>query len=782
MLLELSEHPRFSEEEVQEFVRRTYELDVQAKILNSDIGQNFQLTDAQGDQYVFKIANRAEPEEIIDAQNRLLLHLRENLSIINFPSVYESKSRSLISYITSKNNSNYNARLLKYIPGKFLAEIPYHSPKLLENLGQFLGEMDRSLAEFHHIAAGRYWHWDLRNALDLRRYLKHIHNARQRSLAEYFLMQFEQEVLPHISSLRKSVIQNDANIHNILVGKSFDREHRVTGLIDFGDMVYTCTVFELAIAIAYIMLNKENPVEDATYVVQGYYQSNSLSELEIQVLFYSACARLCSSVIISAYQKIRQPENQYVSITEQSTWQLLDRLLEFNPEYVHQKFRKACGLQSGVKSGKSREEIIHLRNTKLSRALSTSYQEPLKIIKGAFQYLYDEAGNTCLDTVNNVAHVGHCHPKVVAAAQKQQAILTTNTRYLHDLLVEYAERLADLLPDPLNVCFFVNSGSEANELAIRLAKAYTNGADFIVIDHAYHGNTSALIEISPYKFEGPGGNGKPDHVHKVLMPDVFRGPYLANDPEAGIKYARHVKDAIFEIGGENKKLAGFFAESLMSCGGQIEFPENYLKQAYQFIREAGGVCIADEVQVGFGRLGAHFWGFESQNVVPDIVTLGKPIGNGHPLGGVVTTAEIAESFETGMEYFNTFGGNPVSCAVGLAVLDVIEDEKLQENALTIGQRFKEGLIKVMGDYPIIGDVRGLGLFLGVELVLNQKTLEPATEQAQVIINRMKEKGILISTDGPFNNVLKIKPPLVFNEKNVETFLLSLRETLNEIEP
>jgi 4-aminobutyrate aminotransferase-like enzyme/Ser/Thr protein kinase RdoA (MazF antagonist) len=780
MLIELAEHPRFSDKEVKEFVIKNYGRDVQVKNLQSDIGQNFHLTDKQGNQYVLKIANPAEHEGILDAQNKLLLHLANYISAINFPYIYRSNSGSYITNITSENNFEYKARLLKYIPGKFLADIHAHSAELLENFGQVLGEIDRSLAKFHHSATQRYWHWDLKNALDLSKQLKYIDNPRRRSLVEYFFLQFEQEVLPNISSLRKSVIQNDPNIHNVLVGKSEEGEHHITGLIDFGDMVYSCMIFELAIAIAYIMLDKENPMEDASFVVKGYHEANSLTELEIKLLFYSACARLCSSVIISAYQKNQQPDNQYVSISEQSVWELLERLLEFNPEYVYQKFRRVCGFQPELKSGKTKEDILQLRNINLSRALSISYQEPLKIVKGAFQYLYDEAGNTYLDAVNNVAHVGHCHPTVVKAAQKQMAILNTNTRYLHDLLVEYAQRLTDLLPDPLNVCFFVNSGSEANELAIRLAKAHTNGTDFIIIDNAYHGNTSALIDISPYKFNGPGGKGKPDYVHKVLMPDVYRGPYKSNDPEAGIKYAGHLTEAIFEIERESKKLAGFFAESLMSCGGQIVFPENYLKQAYQYVRKAGGVCIADEVQVGFGRPGSHFWGFETQNVIPDIVTLGKPIGNGHPLGAVVTTAAIAESFNTGMEYFNTFGGNPVSCAVGLVVLDIIGEEKLQENALRTGQKLKEGLTEIMKDYPIVGDVRGMGLFLGVELVSDSNTLEPATEQAKLIINKMKAKGILISTDGPLNNVLKIKPPLIFTEKNVEKFLFSLLETLEEI--
>jgi 4-aminobutyrate aminotransferase-like enzyme len=396
------------------------------------------------------------------------------------------------------------------------------------------------------------------------------------------------------------------------------------------------------------------------------------------------------------------------------------------------------------------------------------------------QYLYDHTGRAYLDTVNNVCHVGHCHPRVVEAAQKQMAVLNTNTRYLHDHIVEYAQRLCDLLPEPLRVCYFVNSGSEANELALRLARTHTQNTDFIVIDHAYHGNTNDIIEISPYKFDGPGGTGAPPHVHKVMIPDVYRGPYKSDHPGVGEKYALDVQRVIKELQAKNKKPAAFIHEPLMSVAGKIVLPKNYLKEAYKYVKDAGGVCIVDEVQVGFGRVGTHMWAFETQEVVPDIVTLGKPIGNGHPLAAVVTTPGIADSFNNGMEYFNTFGGNPVSCAVGLAVLDVIRDEKLQENALHVGDYMKSGLKCLMDKHLLIGDVRGLGLFLGIELVLDRETLEPAKEQAYDIAERMKEEGILISIDGPLYNVIKIKPPLVFTEANADLYIDTLDKILKTL--
>ncbi len=427
------------------------------------------------------------------------------------------------------------------------------------------------------------------------------------------------------------------------------------------------------------------------------------------------------------------------------------------------------------------EEILQLRERYLGRALSISYREPLKIVRGEGQYLFDEEGRAYLDCVNNVCHIGHCHPRVVDAAAGQMATLNTNTRYLHDHLVEYALRLAETMPGDLEVCFFVCSGSEANELALRLARSATGRRDVIVVEGAYHGNTTGLIEISPYKFEGPGGEGRPAHVRVAPMPDGYRGTYRYGDPESATRYAAAVADEIAGARADGREIAAFFCESMLGCAGQIVLPDGYLHEAYEHVRKAGGVCVADEVQVGFGRVGSHFWAFETQGVVPDIVTLGKPIGNGHPIGAVVTTRRVAEAAHTGMEYFNTFGGNPVSCAVALAVLDVIEEGGLQARAAEVGAHLKSSLVSLAKRHPMIGDVRGLGLFLGIELVREAESLTPATREAAEAVELMKDRGVLLSTDGPLKNVIKIKPPLVFTWENADELVAGLDEVLGEIE-
>ncbi len=427
---------------------------------------------------------------------------------------------------------------------------------------------------------------------------------------------------------------------------------------------------------------------------------------------------------------------------------------------------------------RSNADILRLRKQLLNPTLSVSYDEPLKIVRGEGVWLYDQHGQAYLDMVNNVCHVGHCHPRVVAAGQAQMAQLNTNTRYLHDNIVEYARRLTATLPAPLSVVFLTNSGTEANDLALRLARAHTGARGMIVVDHAYHGHSPSMVELSPYKFNGKGGQGQSSHVGVVAMPDVYRGPFR-EPSEAGRQYGQLLPAAIESLRQHDIATAAFYCESLLGCGGQVVLPEAYLSTAYAVVRAAGGVCLADEVQVGFGRVGEHFWAFERQGVVPDIVTMGKPMGNGHPMGAVVTTPEIAASFVNGMEYFNTFGGNPVSCAIALAVLDVIADEKLRENARRVGGFLMDGLRELQQRHETIGDVRGRGLFIGVELVRDRAARTPDQAQARAVVEAMKARHVLLSTEGPDDNVLKIKPPIVFSQANAEEFLGKLEQVLRE---
>jgi 4-aminobutyrate aminotransferase-like enzyme/Ser/Thr protein kinase RdoA (MazF antagonist) len=403
--------------------------------------------------------------------------------------------------------------------------------------------------------------------------------------------------------------------------------------------------------------------------------------------------------------------------------------------------------------------LLERRKRHLGPNLSVSYQRPLQMLRGWRQELYDHTGRRYLDTVNNVAHVGHEHPRVVRAASRQAAVLNTNSRYLHPTILDYAEALKATLPPSLSVVYLVNSGSEANELALRMARTATGSQDVLAMEMGYHGNTGNTIAVSSYKFSRRGGGGRPEHTHLLPAPDPLRELHL---------------DPLPHLSGTERM---FIHESILSCAGQRTLPPGYLRRVYGAVQGAAGACIADEVQTGLGRVGSHWWAFEAHGVHPDIVTMGKPLGNGHPLGAVVCTPRIARAFANGMEYFNTFGGNPVSSATGLAVLQVVREEGLREQATAVGDYLIGSLRDLAHRHPIVTDVRGSGLFLGVELC--HSDLAPASAQAAYVKNRMRELGILMSTDGPHENVLKIKPPLCFDRSDAAEVVRYLDRVMGE---
>jgi len=419
------------------------------------------------------------------------------------------------------------------------------------------------------------------------------------------------------------------------------------------------------------------------------------------------------------------------------------------------------------------------RRERFAQNLKTSYARPLTLVRGWRHQLFDSFGRRHLDAYNNVPHVGHCHPRVAAAVAEQTAKLATNTRYLHACMQRYAERLRELLPEPLEVFFFTPSGSEANELAVRLARKHTGRRDVYVMDHGYHGHTAATMALSPYKFRQEGAPPKPDWVHVTPQPDVYRGAH--RDVDAGRLYAEDVSSEIAQLVRAGREPAAYICESLPSVGGQLELPAGFLPAVYEATRAAGGLCIADDVQTGLWRTGEHAFGFERHGVVPDLLVLGKPLGNGFPLGAVVTTRAVADSFAQGPEFFSTFGGSTVGMAAGLAVLDVLRDEDLAANARRTGAHLIKGLRALQGEHRVIGDVRGRGLFLGVELIEDADTLAPATAAAAQIKDALRERRVLIGTDGPFDNVLKIRPPMTFDVPAADCLLRELGRALAELQ-
>lgn len=423
-------------------------------------------------------------------------------------------------------------------------------------------------------------------------------------------------------------------------------------------------------------------------------------------------------------------------------------------------------------------EIVELRDRRLARSQRAYYGRPPAFVRGRGVWMYDEYGHAYLDTINNVTHVGHSNPRITKAASRQLAKLNTNSRFVYKGLADYADALVSTLPDPLEVVFFVCTGSEANDLALRISRQVTGRRDVVILDGAYHGNTTAVMEISPNRYKGPGGRGKPETTHELEIPSLYRGSYRYGDDDAGRKYAADAAGVFRELDDRGHQPAAFIAESLMGTAGNVVLPNGYLQGVFGAARQQGALCISDEVQVGAARFGTHYWGFEDQGVVPDIVTMGKPIGNGHPMAAVVTTREIAQAFDDGVKYFNTFAGNPVSCAIGLEVLQIIEEEDLQGNARVVGEHLLTNLRELMQRHEIIGDVRGKGLYMGIELVRNRTTQEPAKEEAFRVSEELLQQGVISYPTGQYDNVLKVKPPMVFDKSHADFFIEALDRVLS----
>lgn len=764
----------FSENLIRQVANDQYGLDVEVSRLKGYDEENFLLEDGVGKKYILKVATEQHNYGFIAAQVAILQHLSGTDMKDMFQQIIPDIQGEPIS-VVKHSGAVYYIRVLTYLDGIFWVDNKDRTDVLYTDLGSFLGKMDKGLQNFSHAAMHRHYTWDVATTTDAYKNVKYIGDHELRRMVGYFLLQFETEVTPFLSTLRQAYIHNDANDLNILVANGM-----IKGLIDFGDMVHSALVNNLAIACTYAMFDTADPLYVAGIIVEGYHREYPLTMQETDLLYYLVAARLCISLTQSAYNASLSSQNEHHFVSEKQAKDLLYKLIKINPIKAQDSFRLSCGFPPVIDQTDGYGSLLKERKKHIGRNLSISYQQPLKIVKGALQYLYDDRGNTFVDCVNNVSHVGHCHPVVVKAVQKQIATLNTNTRYLNDNIIAFAKALTNTLPSKLSVCYFTNSGSEANDLAIRMSRHFTKQQDVIVLDHAYHGTTTVALEMSPYKFDGKGGFTQKPYIHKAVSPDLYRGEFRYQHEDAGKQYANAVKTIIEQLSTDNKGVAAFICETLLGVGGQIPLPQNYLKEVYSHVRAAGGICIADEVQVGFGRVGEKFWGFELQDVEPDIVVLGKPIGNGHPLAAVIVTEEIADCFNNGMEYFNTYGGNPVSMTTGLSVLNVIKDEMLQQQAKETGEHLLHLLTLLMHKYAIIGDVRGHGLFVGAELVRNRETKEPAVTEINAIVERMKEKGFLLSTDGPLHNVLKIKPPLVFNKADATEMVTKLEEVLEEM--
>jgi len=897
--------------------------------LSGEYSESFRLTTA-GQDYVAKVGQGTEVRELREMQTNFTAHLRSRNSELPLAAPVRTQTEGFIADF-DLDGETYFASVDTWTAGSLISEMDFRGEAFLRELGENVAELVIAGSDFEDSRAERTHEWDLRRYDELiEPLLGSLNDQLHSELVQELLTEFRDSISPRLSLLPTQVLHHDLNDFNIVAELDSDYNWSVAGFIDFGDVLRTARVCELAIAGAYAMLREPDPLRALGAVVEGFASKCVLSEEESDLVFPLALLRLSMNACTWNHRIVIQGTSPYAIARSQMTWPILTQLAQFDRAMTTDFIRLSANLPVRTKSvplapldfvdinsttfevspqfsaptsqqslrqtssGEARtiqlglglrhespflvrapisgetsfgandllilkgdngvwcqidgiggvlgkrveagDEIGHcsearivltqtpiinplptfiapweismwearcpdplsllemhvepreasgaqvtrLRQQVLASSQRAYYKQPMNLVGSTGVWFSDELGRRYLDAVNNVTHVGHANAHVVEAAYRQMKTLNTNSRFTYSALATYAERLVATLPDPLEVVFFTCTGSESNDLALRIARQVTGRKDVFVLGGAYHGNTAAVMDISPNRYRGAGGSGKPEFTHEFEQPNLYRGSYQYGHENPGAAYASDAIAQIDELTAQGRPPAAFFAESLMGTAGQVILPEGYLGKVFDHIRSAGGLCVSDEVQVGLGRLGTHFWGFETHGVIPDIVTMGKPMGNGHPLSAVVTTREIADAFDNGMKYFNTFAGSPVSCAIGHALLDVLFEENLQENALHVGEYFVNELKSLQTTHESIGDIRGVGLYVGIELVVDRETKTPDRALAYRVSERMRDEGVITYPNGMGDNILKIKPPMIFSRENVDLFVSTLGRVLSEV--
>jgi ethanolamine-phosphate phospho-lyase len=724
------------------------------KLLDGYGSINYRVSLTTGEDYLVKIY-KAEEKKLIMEQERIIDLL--------YPKVNFNLSRTLRMPIAANAPTDLYIRVSTFIEGVPLTKEAV-TDSLLAELAKAAADMLTHLQGIDSDIIKAYEHdWNLRDALRNKPKANFITNPADKKIVLHYFSVFENDVVSKFDILRKSVLHGDLNEANIIV-----QDKKINGFIDFGDISYAPAVGELAVLLTYMMMMfPEDCFDKAKIIIQNFHRQFPLTKEELEILPLLIVTRLCVSVCKSAEANANNADTDYILISEKPAWDLLHKWISLNPVFIENEFKKYAGLPIDITDSSI---VLQRRKKTAAPSLSLSYNTPIHMSAALFQYMYDAQGGTYLDAYNNIPHVGHSHPAIVEAAVKQLRKLNTNTRYLYGSYVDYTENLLSLFPHSLNKAMLVNSGSEASDLATRIAKTITGRQGIAVLEWSYHGHTQNGINISSYKFDRKGGKGAQDWILRLPLPKAYNGRHAAAED-----YFTEAKMLIEDFESKGTQLAGFIAEPISGCGGQVPLMDGYLKLLVPYLKQKGISVIIDEVQTGFGRLGKWFWGFEMHGIVPDIVVLGKPIANGHPMGAVVTTDAITNAFNNGMEFFSSFGGNPVSCEIGNAVIKTIKQEGLQQNAFDVGTYWMQQLNNLKKNFPLLGDVRGAGLFIGVECIDEQG--KENTALAQYIKNELKNDYILASTDGPLDNTLKMKPPLCITKQNVDRFIDSMLSIL-----
>ena len=771
--------PDFSKAEAERIARDLFGLEGSFQLLESERDQNFHIK-GDGDGYVLKIANAEEDPGVIDFQTQALLHIEDHDPGVGVPRVVKSLSGNVTQTITSATGADHLVRVVTFLPGHLLKDLT-PSPALLRDVGVKTARLNRALTGFFHPHARNPHPWDITRAADLRPHAKYIDDPAARGQIEAILDHFIDDLGPRIGRMRHQVVHADANVHNLVADT--DDHDRLAGILDFGDMVYAPILCDLATTIDTMIRIDNDVVAAMGMVAAGFDSVLPLDEDEVDHLFDAVLTRFAVTAVIIAWRRAVTPHQpDYLLDHEKPLHDLIDKLVAIGRNEVraelrhHLRFPPYCPPEEDKSINDNVDALLERRRKVLGDHLSLFYERPIHMVRGRGAWLYDATGKAYIDAYNNVPVVGHAHPHVVRTLSRQAAALNTNTRYVYEIVMEYAERLIATLPGNLTACTFVNSGSEANDIAWRMATAVTGRRGAIVLDYAYHGITEAIANLSPEH----GADGLAPHVRSLIWPDTYHGPYFAGEADLAERYAADADRAIAELDEAGLGTACFMIDTSYCNHGILDAPEGYTRLVAEKVRAAGGLIIADEVQYGFGRPGTHMWGFGYHEFEPDFVTMGKPIGNGIALGVVVTTQEIMKEFGEATGLFSTFGGNPVACAAGLAVLDVLEQEELMESARVTGEYLRARLRDLMQRHVLIGDVRGHGLIAGVELVKDRQTKEPAPDEMKQIMNRMKDLGVLTGREGRSGNVFKVRPPLAFKRDHADILVAAFDQALSEL--
>jgi 4-aminobutyrate aminotransferase-like enzyme/Ser/Thr protein kinase RdoA (MazF antagonist) len=763
--------PSFGVAEGERIARDLYGLAVSVGALPGERDSNFRLRTADGREFVLKIQDVAADAGSTGCLVSVLDHLAEQDPALPVPRLFPTQEGEAIGRF-SRDGADYATCLLSFLPGQLLAD-SRPSDGLLHHAGATLARLDRGLQGFFHPSLNRRLAWDVRRLPELAEFSGYIEAPALRETVDRITDAFR-SCLPRLRGLRSQAIHGDCHAANLLVdapGQS------ICGILDFGDMIHAPVIFEPAVAMSELLTEAVTPLASVATVLRGYAAGQALRADEVEVLYDIVAARHAVTLLVHAWR--RRHDSHGARAMEEAavhSERSLNYLASADRQALTSTWHEAAGTSGGTASGatigaapsgEARAVDLTRRHRLMGAGAELFYEKPLHLVRGAGVWLYDAQGRAYLDVYNNVPHVGHTHPTVVVAIQKQTAILATHTRYLHDSILDYAEQLTARFPAHLNACIFVNSGSEANDVAWRMARMATGHSGGLVMENAYHGITEAVAALTP-------SVGTPHDPRVVTIAPPPQGLQAGDAMSAAelAAAARDVDGAIETLRERGTAPAAFYIDTAITSSGIFDPPPAWAAVVTARMRAAGSLIVADEVQYGLGRPGSHFWGFERRGLEPDIVTLGKPVANGYPMGVVVANRALIEAFQAKFGFFSTFGGGAVAAAAGLAVLEVLDTEKLTANAASVGGYLRGQLESVAARHECLGSVRGTGLLLGLEVL--ERDGSPSKRRNKRIVNALaSESRILIGYEGPHASILKLRPPMPFRREHADLLVQAI---------